>query len=102
MEVRILVTLYLNVNVFRHYEERELRNQQERAKKRMEFDSQIDRITSNLEFERSRDTQSKSTEFLLFTTFLKRNIMFWDEVLRLVVFPRERASLGAHGAGRRR
>lgn len=41
----------------RQYEERELRAQQERAKRRMEFDAQIDRIASNLEFERSRDTQ---------------------------------------------
>lgn len=43
----------------RQYEERELRAQQERAKKRMEYDAQIDRISSNLEFERSRDTQSE-------------------------------------------
>lgn len=44
------------VNI-RQYEERELRAQQERAKKRMEYDAQIDRISSNLEFEKSRDTQ---------------------------------------------
>ncbi|GBP76560.1 Structural maintenance of chromosomes protein 1A [Eumeta japonica] len=47
----------IGVANIRQYEERELRAQQERAKKRMEFDAQIDRITSNLEFERSRDTQ---------------------------------------------
>ncbi|KOB69907.1 Structural maintenance of chromosomes protein, partial [Operophtera brumata] len=34
-----------------------------RAKKRMEFEAQIDRITSNLEFERSRDTQKNVTRW---------------------------------------
>ncbi|XP_026313988.1 structural maintenance of chromosomes protein 1A [Hyposmocoma kahamanoa] len=47
----------IGVANIRQYEERELRAQQERAKRRMEFDAQIDRIASNLEFERSRDTQ---------------------------------------------
>ncbi|KAI8437197.1 hypothetical protein MSG28_010522 [Choristoneura fumiferana] len=49
----------IGVANIRQYEERELRAQQERAKRRMEFDAQIDRIASNLEFERSRDTQSQ-------------------------------------------
>uniref|UniRef100_A0A6M2DMN1 Structural maintenance of chromosomes protein n=1 Tax=Xenopsylla cheopis TaxID=163159 RepID=A0A6M2DMN1_XENCH len=47
----------IGVDNIRQYEERELRTQQERAKKKMEFEGQIDRITSNLEFEKSRDTQ---------------------------------------------
>ncbi|XP_048478795.1 structural maintenance of chromosomes protein 1A [Plutella xylostella] len=53
----------IGVANIRQYEERELRAQQERAKKRMEFDAQIDRITSNLEFERSRDTQKNVTRW---------------------------------------
>ncbi|KAJ0176378.1 hypothetical protein K1T71_007557 [Dendrolimus kikuchii] len=47
----------IGVANIRQYEERELRAQQERAKRRMEYEAQIDRIASNLEFERSRDTQ---------------------------------------------
>jgi len=42
------------------YEERELRVQEERAQKRMEFDNQKMRLTNQLEFERSRDTMSES------------------------------------------
>ena len=41
------------------YEERELRVQEERAQKRMEFDNQKMRLTNQLEFERSRDTMSE-------------------------------------------
>lgn len=51
--------LIMNIFRCRQYEERELRAQQERAKKRMEYEAHIDRIGSNLEFERSRDTQSE-------------------------------------------
>ncbi|CAG5045613.1 unnamed protein product [Parnassius apollo] len=53
----------IGVANIRQYEERELRAQQERAKRRMEFDAQIDRIASNLEFERSRDTQKNVTRW---------------------------------------
>ncbi|PZC85875.1 hypothetical protein B5X24_HaOG215237 [Helicoverpa armigera] len=53
----------IGVANIRQYEERELRAQQERAKRRMEFDAHIDRITSNLEFERSRDTQKNVTRW---------------------------------------
>ncbi|XP_052741617.1 structural maintenance of chromosomes protein 1A isoform X3 [Bicyclus anynana] len=53
----------IGVANIRQYEERELRAQQERAKKRMEFEAQIDRIASNLEFERSRDTQKNVTRW---------------------------------------
>lgn len=58
----------------------------------MEFDSQIDRITSNLEFEKFRDTQSEHQQifflnliyfmnffiliFLLQKTFLDGNVQF--------------------------
>jgi hypothetical protein len=41
---------------FRQFEERELRSQQERAKKRLEFENQKFRLQNQIEFERSRDT----------------------------------------------
>ncbi|XP_037294427.1 structural maintenance of chromosomes protein 1A [Manduca sexta] len=53
----------IGVANIRQYEERELRAQQERAKRRMEFDAHIDRVASNLEFERSRDTQKNVTRW---------------------------------------
>ncbi|XP_068633739.1 structural maintenance of chromosomes protein 1A [Battus philenor] len=53
----------IGVANIRQYEERELRAQQERAKRRMEFEAQMDRIASNLEFERSRDTQKNVTRW---------------------------------------
>lgn len=49
----------IGVRNIRQYEDRELRAQEERKQKRLEFEKQINRITSNLEFERSRDLQSK-------------------------------------------
>ncbi|XP_065161475.1 structural maintenance of chromosomes protein 1A [Atheta coriaria] len=48
----------IGVKNIRQYEDRELRTQEERKQKRLEFQKQINRITSNLEFERSRDTQT--------------------------------------------
>lgn len=45
----------------RQYEDRELRAQEERNQKKLEFDKQIDRITTNLDFEKSRNTQSEIT-----------------------------------------
>lgn len=77
--------------ISRQYEERELRTQQERAKKRMEFDSQIDRITSNLEFEKFRDTQSKymknsikfvSLYFLIYFFFSSENVLRWERTVQ--------------------
>lgn len=45
------------MNIFiRQYEERELQIQQERAKKRLEFENQKFRLQNQIEFERSRDT----------------------------------------------
>lgn len=49
----------IGVRNIRQYEDRELRAQEERKQKRLEFEKQINRITSNLEFEKSRDTQSE-------------------------------------------
>lgn len=43
----------------RQYEERELRSQQERAKIRLDYENQKNRIMSQLDFERTKDTQSK-------------------------------------------
>ncbi|CAG9862762.1 unnamed protein product [Phyllotreta striolata] len=48
----------IGVKNIRQYEDRDLREQEERKKKRFEFEKQINKITSNLDFERSRDTQS--------------------------------------------
>lgn len=47
----------IGVANIRQYEERELVLQQERAKKRADFDQQIDRIASRLDFEKTKDTQ---------------------------------------------
>merc|ERR1719312_1852080 len=41
----------------RQYEERELKTQQERAKKKLEFENQINRITTQLEYEQKREDQ---------------------------------------------
>lgn len=46
----------LGVSNIRQFEERELRSQQERAKKRLEFENQKFRLQNQIEFERSRDT----------------------------------------------
>ncbi|KAJ8915816.1 hypothetical protein NQ315_004628 [Exocentrus adspersus] len=48
----------IGVRNIRQYEDRELRAQEERKQKRLEYEKQINRISSNLEFERSRDTQN--------------------------------------------
>uniref|UniRef100_A0A0C9RSP3 SMC1A protein n=1 Tax=Fopius arisanus TaxID=64838 RepID=A0A0C9RSP3_9HYME len=48
----------IGVTNIRQYEERELRSQQERAKKRMEFENQCNRIYNQLDFEKQRDTES--------------------------------------------
>ncbi|KAJ6630190.1 Structural maintenance of chromosomes protein 1A [Pseudolycoriella hygida] len=47
----------IGVANIRQYEERELVLQQERAKIRADFDQQIDRIASRLDFEKTKDTQ---------------------------------------------
>ncbi|KAL1497486.1 hypothetical protein ABEB36_008443 [Hypothenemus hampei] len=48
----------IGVKNIRQYEDRELRAQEERKQKRLEFQMQMNRITSSLEFHKSRDTQS--------------------------------------------
>merc|ERR1712232_246419 len=48
----------IGVSNIRQYEEQELQAQTERANKRLEFDKQKNRILTQLDFEKSRDTQS--------------------------------------------
>merc|ERR1719245_1296929 len=47
----------IGVSNIRQYEERELKSQQDREKKKMEFENQINRITNQLEYERRREEQ---------------------------------------------
>lgn len=63
------------------------RTQQERTKKRMEFENQKNRITNQLEFERSRDTQSTSWCFkcnwreLYWVPVLVANVERWERAV---------------------
>ena len=47
----------IGVKNIRQYEERELKSQQEKAKKKLEFENQINRITVQLEYEQKREEQ---------------------------------------------
>merc|ERR1712240_190114 len=47
----------IGVKNIRQYEERELKSQQERAKKKLEFENQFNRITTQLEYEQKREDQ---------------------------------------------
>lgn len=58
----------IGVANIRQYEERELRTQSERLKKRHEFEVQKNRITSQLEFEQTRDT--------------KTNVLRWERAVQ--------------------
>lgn len=58
----------IGVANIRQYEERELRTQQERAKRRMEFEDQKNRIQNQLDFERTRDT--------------KDNVLRWERAVQ--------------------
>ena len=49
----------IGVDNIRQYEERELQVQEERAKKRLEFDNQKLRLVNQLEFEKSKDTKGE-------------------------------------------
>merc|ERR1711962_769505 len=59
VEDRVFKDFCRNIGVsnIRQYEERELKTQQERAKKRLEFENQINRITTQLEYEQKREDQ---------------------------------------------
>merc|ERR1719412_1553361 len=47
----------IGVSNIRQYEERELKSQQDREKKKMEYENQINRISNQLEYERRREEQ---------------------------------------------
>merc|ERR1719412_3586244 len=47
----------IGVSNIRQYEERELKSQQDREKKKMEYENQINRISNQLEYERKREEQ---------------------------------------------
>merc|ERR1719445_2134907 len=47
----------IGVSNIRQYEERELKSQQDREKKRMDLENQINRISNQLEYERRREEQ---------------------------------------------
>ena len=47
----------IGVSNIRQYEERELKSQQDREKKKMEHENQINRISNQLEYERKREEQ---------------------------------------------
>merc|ERR1719402_484422 len=47
----------IGVANIRQYEERDLRTQQDRAKKKLEFENQINRVSTQLEYERKREEQ---------------------------------------------
>ncbi|XP_021341818.1 structural maintenance of chromosomes protein 1A-like [Mizuhopecten yessoensis] len=55
-EVFMTFCIQIGVENIRQYEERELRVQQDRAKKRLEFENQKFRLQNQIEFEKSRDT----------------------------------------------
>ncbi|XP_046363466.1 structural maintenance of chromosomes protein 1A-like [Haliotis rufescens] len=55
-EVFAVFCQQIGVANIRQYEERELRVQQDRAKKKLEFENQRFRLTNQIDFERSRDT----------------------------------------------
>lgn len=57
----------IGMDNIRQYEERELRSQQERAKKRLEFENQRNRIINQLEFEKMKDT--------------KNNVLRWERAV---------------------
>ena len=50
----------IGVSNIRQYEERELKSVHERAKKKLEFDNQINRITNQLEYERKKEDQLRA------------------------------------------
>lgn len=62
VEDRIFASFCESIGVanIRMYEERELKTQQDRAKKKMEFENQINRITTQLEYERKREDQLRA------------------------------------------
>ena len=82
----------IGVANIRQYEEKELRAQQERAKKRLAFENQKSRLMNQLEYERSRDTEGRhwNTDMINFAAQAKpprfqprRFMTVFFEVLRI-------------------
>lgn len=66
----------IGVANIRQFEERELVLQQERAKMQADFDQQIDRITSRLDFERTKDTQGNFAIPFIISNFALPNLVW--------------------------
>lgn len=62
----------IGVSNIRQFEERELVQQQERAKIIADFDQQIDRITSRLDFEKTKDTRGKYCFLEIFWSLMQK------------------------------
>lgn len=60
----------IGVANIRQYEERELRTQQERMKKRLEFENQKNRILNQLEFEKTREVS------------IQNNVLRWERAVQ--------------------
>lgn len=73
----------IGVANIRQYEERELVLQQERAKIRADFDQQIDRVASRLDFEKTKDTQG---EFTFGVRRTNRFVSEWIDGSKLLLF----------------
>lgn len=54
------------------------RSQQERAKKRMEFDNQCNRIYNQLDFEKQRDTESTLNKYKFYIVGLNCDIKIFN------------------------
>eukprot|EP00800_Vazella_pourtalesii_P005228 TRINITY_DN1608_c0_g1_i1.p1 TRINITY_DN1608_c0_g1~~TRINITY_DN1608_c0_g1_i1.p1 ORF type:complete len:1163 (+),score=345.20 TRINITY_DN1608_c0_g1_i1:37-3525(+) len=52
----------IGVSNIRQYEEKELRSQQERSKKKLEFSNQISRLQNQLQYEKNRSTEEMVTK----------------------------------------
>ena len=63
----------IGVSNIRQYEERELKTQQERAKKKLEFENQINRITTQLEYEQKREDQ------------LQENVTKFERMVQVII-----------------
>ena len=55
------MTSHAHLRTCRQYEERELQAQEDRAKRRMDFDNQKMRLQNQLEFEKTKDTYGAYT-----------------------------------------
>ena len=75
----------IGVKNIRQYEERELRTQQERLKKKVEYENQINRISTQLEYERKREEQ------------LQLNVQKFERMVQDIEDQMETAKSAEHG-----